>query len=154
MQDVAVPRLCNSAQGLKASGNFLLCIKNKLLWRQTENKPRTYNGSNLPTFSQLLNSKWMEHTLHGGAINHDHPIIFSAKKKKIKGNGMWKTPMCSFTVNHLLRNKYRHHIDLKCLLKGSVCDNSQGLISQFSLRSSEEETQEPRSPLFDTSSVY
>lgn len=52
-----------------------------MLRRQAKSKPRAYNGGNLPTFSQLLNSKWMEHILHGGAINHDHPVIFSANKK-------------------------------------------------------------------------
>ena len=54
--------------------------KKTVLLRRAENKPRTYNGSDLPTFSQLLNSKGMEHILHGGAVNHDHPIIFSADK--------------------------------------------------------------------------
>lgn len=39
IQEVAVPRLCNSVRGIKASGNFLLCMKKKMLWRQTENKP-------------------------------------------------------------------------------------------------------------------
>lgn len=80
-------------------------------------------------------------------------LSFSLQRKKSKRKRNVKNSHV-FTVNHLLRNKYRHHIDLKCLLKGSMCDNSQGLISQFSLRSSEEETQEAPSPLFDTSSVH
>lgn len=45
------------------------------------NHHRTYNGGDLPTFPKLLNCKRMEHILHGGAIDHDHPVIFSVNKK-------------------------------------------------------------------------
>jgi hypothetical protein len=43
---------------------------------------RTYDGCYLPTFPKLLNGKRMEHIFHGGAIDHDHPVIFSVNTKQ------------------------------------------------------------------------
>lgn len=38
--------------------------------------PLDHDGCDLPTFPKLLDGKRMEHILHGGAIDHDHPVVF------------------------------------------------------------------------------
>lgn len=80
IQEGTAPRWCRPVRCLKVSGHFLLGIKTKLYWGRG-NKPGTHNGSDLPAFPQLLHGEWVEHPLHGGAVDHDHTVIFSANKK-------------------------------------------------------------------------